>query len=114
MLCLRRSYKSAPVTEALKHYDFVNILLNQQVSRVLATWSTLNWEKETPSAMQSTQCACTSGPFPPFQPHCMPLFGSAQNCTININYGNVSQDIRKFDDVLFPENVEKELACIEF
>ena len=110
----RTCHRSA---KALRLCEHTTTQQNQQVSGVLATWSTfspLTWEKETPSAMQSTQGACTSGPFPPFQPHCMPLFGPAQNCTINSNYGKVSQDIRKFDDVQFPENVEKELTCIEF
>ena len=111
--------------KALRLYERTTARQNEHVSRVLATRSTsspLTWEKENPSAVGSAQgtstAPSTSGSFPPFQPHSMPLFGSAQNCTININYGpsgiNVSQDYRRFDDVQFPANVEKELACIEF
>ena len=62
---------------------------------------------------QRSRCYCSSSPLSASW-----YTTSAQNCTININCGpshiSVAQDNRKFDDVDFPEQVEKELACIEY
>ena len=88
-----------------------------EVADVLATRSTSSpstWEKN-PSTVQNTNDLGGTAALHPFHPHDIPLFASAQNCTININYGpshiNVAQDNRRFDGVDFPE--QRELACIE-
>ena len=77
----------------------------------------MTWERN-PSTVHNANDQGATAALHPFQLHAIPLFASAQNCTININYGpshiNDAQDNRKFEDVDFPEQVEKELACIEY
>ena len=106
--------------KALRLYERTTAKQNQQVAKVLATRSTSSpstWERNLSTVQNANDQGATAA-LHPFQPPGIPLFASAQNCTINVNYGpshiSVAQDNRKFDDVDFPEQVEKELACIEY
>ena len=100
--------------KALRLYERTTAQQNEQVSKVLATRSTLaplTWEKRpTPASSDPTT-------FQQFYPLllCLYIFGAVQNCTINVNYApsNINMAHSDFDAFDFPPQIEEELCSIE-